>query len=81
MPHNVISLAAKQRDELPLATSRQAGEYRLAEADRQAILAQAPFAQAVRKIELMRRQFIEQHGDAFGLETGETSVPVLQQKS
>ncbi len=80
MQHNVIQLTARERDESRLATPRQSGEYRLAEADRQAILAQAPSGQVAREIEHMRLQFIQQHGNAFGLDTGGASAPVLQQK-
>ncbi len=80
MPHNVISLAPKHRDDPLLATPLPSGEYRLAEADRQAILAQAPAAQGAREVERLRLQFIQQHGDAFGLDAEEASVPVLQQK-
>ena len=78
MPHNVIPLTAKDRDDLRLATQRQSG-YRLAESDRLAILAQAPSAQAAREIERMRLQFVEQHGDAFGLSTEEVHIQVAQE--
>jgi hypothetical protein len=80
MPHNVIPLAARHYDDPRLATPHPSGEYRLAEADRQAILAQSPSAQAAREVERLRLQFIQQHGDAFGMDAEEASVPLLQQK-
>jgi len=81
MPHNVIPIARTHRDQTTVAASGQKPEYRLPEADRQAILAQAPSAQLALKIERMRREFIERHGDAFGLDIGEASAALLQQKS
>lgn len=81
MPHNVIPIARTHRDQTTVAASGQKPEYRLPEADRQAILAQAPSAQLALKIERMRREFIEQHGDAYGLDTEEASAALLQQKS
>jgi len=81
MPHNVIPLSGKYRDEPAPTADCQVSQYKLPEADRQAILAQAPSAQLASRIERMRLAFIERHGDAFGPDIEEPSADLLQQKS